>query len=443
MPSVIARIRALDNQEAQIRQHKNKYGPGITPVYDQDGQVLEIRFSELSEPDAREWLESHGYRGYVFEGGEEDHPPGDRESKRYLAVALAPSAEIKEVKGGGLLVPGVRLLAPGTWTDSTQKTPCRYTPDVLQRYAANWTDKSYWSRHGGGTPRDITDRIGDIQNLRYNDGVTADLFLHGATSKSKDTISLVKAAAAGRIPWPYSSVEMRTRDKWVVGEKVYEAQEIIFDGAAMVNQGACRTCRIRNNEGVMGDSDDKELAADGCQIAISDVYPGKNWDALTTAQKDHLRGCFAFVNGDGWADCHLPYKDPKTGAVKLECVRNALARLNQVQGIGDKADAIRAKLQNLLKKQQEADMDTETEIQNLKKELADLKAAQNPPAPPKAEMPKELVEALAKVTDLTARIEKMEKQPGGTATVPPAGKELGTVETFAVWDKNAGTVKEA
>jgi len=246
MPSVIARIHSLD-QGAGIREHRNKYGPGITPVYDQvTGQVLEIRFSELTESDAQHWLDSHGYVGFTLES-DESHPD-THEGKRYLAVELSPSSDIQEVDGG-LLVPGVKLLAPGTWTDSTQKTPCRYTTEILERYHANWTDLSYWSRHSGGTPRDITDRIADIRNIRFEDGITADLFFHGTTTKSKDSIALLKAAEAGKVPWPYSSVEMFTRDKWIVSEKIFEAQEILFDGAAMVNQGACRTCKIRNNEG--------------------------------------------------------------------------------------------------------------------------------------------------------------------------------------------------
>jgi hypothetical protein len=74
------------------------------------------------------------------------------------------------------------------------------------------------------------------------------LLFHGATTKSRDAIGIIEAAAAGKIAWPYSSVEMRTRDKWILSEKLFEAQEIIFDGAAMVSNGACRVCKIRNNE---------------------------------------------------------------------------------------------------------------------------------------------------------------------------------------------------
>ena len=93
------------------------------------------------------------------------------------------------------------------------------------------------------------------------------------------------------------------------------------------------------------------INADGCTINISDVYPGKQWADLTKEQKDNIRDCHAWVNGPDLADCHLPYKDPKTGTVKPNCARNALARLNQVSGLsGAEAAAVEKKLQKALKK---------------------------------------------------------------------------------------------
>lgn len=242
---------------ARMRRQNNKFGAGIHVIFgilpEGGSEVQAIRFDsdKFTPEEAKEWLSSHDYKPIEFEPALEPETEKEQEqpvkTHRFLAVQLSPANEIREMNGG-LLVPDVRLIAPGTWTDSTQKTPCRYTPEILERYHANWTDLSYWSRHSGGTPRDITDRIADIQNVRYQDGVTADLFFHGATTKSQDAISLLKAAAAGKVPWPYSSVEMMTRDKWIISEKLFEAQEVLFDGAAMVNQGACRTCKIRNNE---------------------------------------------------------------------------------------------------------------------------------------------------------------------------------------------------
>jgi len=72
---------------------------------------------------------------------------------------------------------------------------------------------------------------------------------------------------------------------------------------------------------------EKKVYADGCSINLSDVYPGKRWEELTEKQRDHFRSLFAWVSGDKFEDCHLPYKDPKTGKIRKECVRAALAAI--------------------------------------------------------------------------------------------------------------------
>ncbi len=354
MPSVVARIRP---DREGIREQENLYGRGITPSFDEAGKVVDIRFSELSEPEAADWLDNHGYIDYTLSAG----PDEIKEQRHYLAIELAPSADIQEVDGG-LLVPGVKLLAPGTWTDSTQKTPCRYTTEILERYHANWTDLSYWSRHSGGTPRDITDRIADIRNVRFEDGVVADLFFHGATTKSLDAISLLKAAAAKKVPWPFSSVEMYTRDKWIISEKIYEAQEVLFDGAAMVNQGACRVCRIRNNEWVQEDPVfSRELASVPGNPAGAKI--GENAEDCKLTEESfgdmsfsEIRKRFAYDgNGKGeqkFTALKLPHHSVD-GTVRPNCVRSALqaiggARQDKPMDLGGKEAAVKAHLESHL-----------------------------------------------------------------------------------------------
>lgn len=280
MPTINARIRDGNT----VRRHDNKYGPGITPHYLETNEVGVVEFDStlFTADQARDWLTSHDYNILSLAAGEEQADINDH--KRYLAFELSPSNDIQEVDGG-LLVPGVRLLAPGTWTDSTQKQPCRYTEQHLERYAQNWVSYSYWSRHSGGTPRDITDKIATIRNLRYDQGVIGDLFYHGQTTKSKDAISLIKAAAAGTISWPYSSVEMMTRDKWILSEKLYEAQEITFLGAAMVDEGACRTCKIRNNEAAdpTPEPEREQVTAEPAKELEQEMTDTKELEAAITA----------------------------------------------------------------------------------------------------------------------------------------------------------------
>ena len=375
MPTVRARIRPGET----VRRHSNKYGPGITPRYLTSGEVGDIEFDTalLTESQATEWLTSHDYSYYTLSAGDEDQPTDENKHHRFLAIELTPSSDIQDMDGG-LLVPGVKLLAPGTWTDSTQKTPCRYTSDVLQRFAGNWTDMSYWSRHSGGTPRDITDRIADIRNVRYQDGVIADLFFHGATTKSLDAISILKAASAGKVPWPYSSVEMMTRDKWIISEKLYEAQEVLFDGAAMVNQGACRVCKIRNNEWIQVDPQDEAIQR----------------------------------------------KDAEPPAPEPEIIKD------------DTMD----------------NKELEAQVEALKKELADLKAATPKQVDMKIEMPKELAETITETVrnefgtqlkEFSTRLEKLEKAPADPKTSGTTdSRELAAPEYYVPVDRKAGTVGE-
>ncbi len=473
MPSVIARIHSLDSEGARIREHRNKYGPGITPVYNQDGQVLEIRFSELSEPDAMSWLELHGYHGFTLEG-DESHPE-TREGKRYLAVELTPSNDIQDLDGG-LLVPGVMLIAPGTWTDSTSKTPCRYTAEVLERYAANWIDKSYWSRHGGGVPRDITDRIADLQNIRFDKGLVADIFLHGATSKSKDAISLLKAAAAGKVPWPYSSVEMKTRDRWIVSEKVYEAQEIVFGGAAMVNQGACRVCKIRNNEWVQEDpAGIRELGSvpsnpPGSKIGEDAAGCKLTKSAFGDMSFSDIRKRFAYdgnaAGEEEFSKLSLPHHSVD-GTVRPNCVRAALqaiggARQGTPMDLGGKEGSVKAHLQAHLdaieKKQQEegnmADLkELEEKVSKLEKSLEtsesarkDLEAKLKPADPPKVEIPKELTESITALVndnkDLKARLKALEEDgKARTAGTPRDAETADPINAAILVDRKTGTIR--
>jgi hypothetical protein len=455
MPSVVARIRP---DREGIREQENLYGRGITPSFDEAGNVVQIRFSELSEPEAADWLDNHGYSNYTLSAGADEI----KKQRHYLAIELAPSADIQEVDGG-LLVPGVKLLAPGTWTDSTQKTPCRYTTEILERYHANWTDLSYWSRHSGGTPRDITDRIADIRNVRYDDGVTADLFFHGATTRSLDAISLLKAAAAKKVPWPFSSVEMYTRDKWIISEKIYEAQEVLFDGAAMVNQGACRVCRIRNNEWVQEDP----MNLGGKEAAVKDAtnkdqkkeqqYPVGSLEDRRTKVQPLITDKFGKTGDNGekygvWiiatfvdkvliedpdgAYFEVPYTVTDDGDVTLGDpteIEITYTKKDQEMDNKELDAAIAAATAPLLEK------------------IKELEAAQKPPAedPPKLEIPKELtdkIEAQEKtIKELSGRLEKFEKAPADPKTKGKGNdleeKELSEAPEYLVpVDRRAGIV---
>ena len=140
----------------------------------------------------------------------------------------------------GLLIHNVKLMASGTWRDSNVGTPLYYPPQILHNNAGNWLQSSLWSRHAGGSPRSIIDKIGDIRNQHYEDkAVMGDVWLHGQTAASKDTIKLIESKNAD-----YISVEHTGKEKWDGPNRRFEAVDINFLGGAIVDKGACHECRL-------------------------------------------------------------------------------------------------------------------------------------------------------------------------------------------------------
>lgn len=149
------------------------------------------------------------------------------------------TANFEDIEGG-LLIRNVKLMAAGTWRDSNVGTPLHYSPHVLSNYAENWSNSSLWSRHAGGSPRSITDKIGKITNQRFEDNaVMGSVWLHGKTAASKDTINLIKSDNA-----QYISVEHTGKEQWDGPNRRYESIDINFIGAAVVDKGACAVCRL-------------------------------------------------------------------------------------------------------------------------------------------------------------------------------------------------------
>jgi hypothetical protein len=215
---------------------------------------------------------------------------------------------------GGLLIKDVKLLASGTWTDSHMGTPLFYPESVLEKYASNWVDNSLWSRHGGGIPRSITEKIGEIRNPRYNGGaVIGDLWLHEKTQTSRDTAELIKAGLVD-----YVSVEHGGKERWNAQEKRYDAEEIIFGGVAVVNKGACKVCTIHNESEMKEGDTITELEALDIEMRVL---------AAGCRDPDLPASAYAWVeDSEKKTTWHLPYKG-MDGTVKCQCVRAAIAAI--------------------------------------------------------------------------------------------------------------------
>lgn len=212
------------------------------------------------------------------------------DNKKYRELRAELNTKIFFDGDGGISITA-KLLASGTWTDSNVGTPLFYSEKALETYAKNWMDTSLWSRHSGGTPRSITDKIGEIKNPRFENGaVFGDLWLHGKTQTSRDTIELIKNNLVKAV-----SVEHGGKERWNTTNKRYEIEEIIFLGCAVVNRGACSTCKIENEINTKEDNknmtNEKELAQDiqSLQIQLEEQKKAKATQSIAEFEATKLK----------------------------------------------------------------------------------------------------------------------------------------------------------
>lgn len=116
-----------------------------------------------------------------------------------------------------------------------------FSPEVLQRCAGQWKDSAVWTRHSGGSPRPVTEKVGAVLSPHYSpemNAVMADILLHGKTDASRNSIALVQMARdAGGI----TDVSAETIvDLSPTGQVL----DVVFTGLALVEDGACEVCRL-------------------------------------------------------------------------------------------------------------------------------------------------------------------------------------------------------
>lgn len=149
-------------------------------------------------------------------------------------------SSFEKLEDGSLLVHGVVAMAAGTWTDMHGITTI-FSEDVLQRCAGKWDDNAVWTRHAGGAPRSVTEKVGAVINPTYSPSVSAvvaDILLHNQTDASRSCSALVQMAReAGGI----KDVSAETMVEMTPDGEVLD---MVFTGLALVEDGACETCRI-------------------------------------------------------------------------------------------------------------------------------------------------------------------------------------------------------
>jgi len=223
------------------------------------------------------------------------------------------------------MVRDVPMLASGTWTDSAVQTPLNYPEKTLREFAANWSDNTGWSRHTGGVPRDATDKVAELLNPRFQEGaVVGDIFLHGATQKSRDMIELVKRKLIA-----FVSVEHTGDERYNASTRQLEATSINFSGFAFVNKGACKLCRI--NEAAPLASASIEEAPLEVQDETMDT---KELEAKMDAMSKEL----------------AELKAPKVIETVAPVVDNSreLAELEEVKAVRGELETLRAQMKELM-----------------------------------------------------------------------------------------------
>lgn len=146
--------------------------------------------------------------------------------------------------GNGILIKDVKVIAVGKWRDATTLMEISYTAAALEKFSMNWADTTIWSKHTLGMGRSIVDNIGEYRNIHFADrAIVADVFLHGETAASIDTIHIVKRAFDSGKPI-YNSAELTTSVEWNAKTQEYEADDITFTGGAIVNIGGCSLCTL-------------------------------------------------------------------------------------------------------------------------------------------------------------------------------------------------------
>ena len=193
---------------------------------------------------------------------------------------------------GGLMIHGVIIMAAGTWVDM-HGIKTTFSPEVLQACALDWADNAVWTRHAGGTPRSVTEKVGAVLNPTYSPteaAVVGDVYLHNQTDASRACSSLVQMdrEAGGIKDVSAETIVDIDRDGNVLA--------VQFTGLALVEDGACETCRLPaysvQEDNTMAEEETKQKTTEETKTEETEVTE-------TEAPKDEdlLEMLIGFVEG--------------------------------------------------------------------------------------------------------------------------------------------------
>lgn len=167
-------------------------------------------------------------------------------------------ASYERTAEGGLLIHGVVIMAAGDWTDM-HGIRTVFGEEVLQRCAGQWADPAVWTRHAGGSPRSVTEKIGTVLNPAYSPSqaaVVGDILLHCKTETSAAAAELVQ------LQKDQGGIKDVSAETIVEMDRDGNVTDLIFTGLALVEDGACEVCKLpafgRKDEPMTEDIEKKE-----------------------------------------------------------------------------------------------------------------------------------------------------------------------------------------
>lgn len=149
-------------------------------------------------------------------------------------------ASYERTAEGGLLIHGVVIMAAGEWTDM-HGIRTVFGEEVLQRCAGQWADPAVWTRHAGGSPRSVTEKIGTVLNPAYSPSqaaVVGDILLHCKTETSAAAAELVQ------LQKDQGGIKDVSAETIVEMEPGGIVTDVTFTGLALVEDGACEVCKL-------------------------------------------------------------------------------------------------------------------------------------------------------------------------------------------------------
>ena len=158
--------------------------------------------------------------------------------KRFVDIDFKFDSKTISKSTNARIYKGVIILTPGKYADSLTKDYVLYTPEILRKYATNWSSNYVNIDHS----QSVIHRVGYILNPRWEEGaVRGDLYIFPYTTVARDTIALIDNNMINHL-----SSEIITTDHYDYLEKCIVVDDIEFFGCAIVTNPACEDARIKS-----------------------------------------------------------------------------------------------------------------------------------------------------------------------------------------------------